>query len=510
MRISIDESAGMLVALQLRVAVVLLIWCVVRRLTHTSSARLQSCLDRLLGAILCLYVVEEVAATGPPLERRVQLRLQVERSRRGSPRSFSLVTASAVLLMVAAHGVAWRPATAEDDAARAAGFELESLVWRPEGLIDLAGSARGAHFWDSTTVAFSPDGRLIATGSGNTTGVLHLWDAPTLRGLALVDRLPGGVESVSFSLDGKYLAAAINNSVVRYDEDRSAEIRIWELSANGLGKEHRLTGFKTSFAALDISRRHVMAAANRRGRVHIFDLSGEHPLERPSLTAQSVWSLAFSPDGRRLAAGGSKRTFVWDMSGPQPQRLGDLDGAALSLAFSGDSKLLATGSFASDPMIQLWSLSGDEATLAAEAALDTKRGIRGVEFVGDTLIGCLGRPEKAMVWSTADGGLRRLDNPPIGDCWAAAWNKKTNHVAVVGEGRLEVWDFNTSPPARTAASQSAIDAPRFRNAAFLENDNLLAGLVSDRPAVYDRRRRELVFQTPHVAETPLSLVASSS
>src|SRR5262249_13673522 len=75
------------------------------------------------------------------------------------------------------------------------------------------------HDGDKLCAAFSPDGKLLATGEGDhdRPGTVRLWDAVTSEQLASLTRQTGRVESVAFSPDGKLLAGTIGDEVKVWD-----------------------------------------------------------------------------------------------------------------------------------------------------------------------------------------------------------------------------------------------------------------------------------------------------
>src|SRR5262249_11402186 len=148
-------------------------------------------------------------------------------------------------------------------------------------------------------LAFSPDGRRLASVAGRSErmgpfgarrpGELNVWDAAT--GKLVFTRLdPDGLRCVTFSPDGKRLAAGGQGGVVRvWDVTREREI----LALPGHTRE--ITGL--AFAP-DSKRLASVALDNT---VQVWNISAVEPLRLEHRS--QLWCLAFSPDGRRLATG---------------------------------------------------------------------------------------------------------------------------------------------------------------------------------------------------------------
>ncbi|KAG6334914.1 hypothetical protein ID866_4175 [Astraeus odoratus] len=237
----------------------------------------------------------------------------------------------------------------------AAGSLAGIAQWMDGGFLKTAALARDAvkflssplkgHTRDVTSVAFSPDGKRIASGSKDCT--INLWDAEI--GLQLGNPLQGhthGVTSIAFSPDGKRIVSGSNDST----------ICLWDAETGSkLGsplKGHTI--YVTSVAFSPDGKQ--IASGSWDKTVCFWD--AETGLQLGSaLKGHTHWvtSVAFSPDGKRVASSSWDKTiYLWDVEvGLQPDTpfQGHTDDIN-SVAFSPDGKRIVSGS--RDNSICLW------------------------------------------------------------------------------------------------------------------------------------------------------------
>jgi WD40 repeat protein len=184
---------------------------------------------------------------------------------------------------------------------------------------------------DVWALAYSPDSRTLASGSGQ--GMVQLWDLVTGREIVTLPEKHEEVAALAFSPDGATLAV-----------NHLGQIKLWDLATMKL--RQTLTGHKDSIRCLAFSPDcSVLVSGAKDWRIKLWDLvSGQ---ERASLIGHldTVAAVAFSPDGKTLASGSFDATVkLWHRAtGQELATLEKHPGRVLSVAFSPDGKILVSG-----------------------------------------------------------------------------------------------------------------------------------------------------------------------
>jgi WD40 repeat protein len=204
------------------------------------------------------------------------------------------------------------------------------------------------HTGEVYCMAFSPDGKRLASGSEDNTA--KVWDFESGKTLLKLGGHEDPVFCLSFSPDGKTLATGAGNKV-----------RIWELEHGEILRV--LEGHTENFDHLIFSSDgKKLAAVNEGNMLTIWDIeTGKSKLMLEGPT-EDVSSMAFSPDNKMLAAGVGNVTKIWDLeSAKTVMTLEGHTNNICSVAFSLDCKRLATGD--EGKKIIIWDLNNQKKLL---------------------------------------------------------------------------------------------------------------------------------------------------
>jgi WD40 repeat protein len=192
----------------------------------------------------------------------------------------------------------------------------------------------GKQRWSATTsltpvrsVAFSPEGKLVA--SGHEFGDLALWEAGSGALLRTLEGHISGVDAVAFADGGLLASASLNGPIHLWDTSTGREIR-------------RLSGHPggTLALAFEPDGKHLISGGDDH-LVRRWDVESGSETRKPGKHAQPVCAIAIAPTGLIATASFSRAIKLWDEHGKETHLIEELKRIPWSLAISADSRVLA-------------------------------------------------------------------------------------------------------------------------------------------------------------------------
>jgi len=283
---------------------------------------------------------------------------------------------------------------------------------------DLATSVFTETFANVMSVAFSPDGTLLAAGMTNSEA--RVWHVPDGKPLLACEGHANWVMSVAFSPDGRLLASGGSDQT----------IKLWDVHTGQCVNTLRgHTGWVRSLAFHPNGT--LLVSGSDDQTIRLWNLSTGQCVN--TLRGHTGWvrSVSFHPDGTLLASGSDDQTIrLWNLgTGQVFKTLHDHTAYVVSVAFSPSGAWLATGS--SDHTIKLWDVSSGQCVSILRG--HTSR-VRSVSFHPDgTLLASGSDDQSVRLWRVEErenrAGYLRTLQVHSGPVWSVTFSSDGRMLA---------------------------------------------------------------------------------
>jgi RNA polymerase sigma factor (sigma-70 family) len=266
------------------------------------------------------------------------------------------------------------------------------------------------------SLAFSPDGKYLATGS-LASGIIRIWDAVQGKEIRQMKGSGTLIGALAFAPKARVLVSGSEEGAVEL-WDTATGIRKWqskqpgEVNAVAFSPDGKtiVAGGGHGYWGTDVKRHEPFLV--------MLDPGNGREIGRVRTDGNSVNSVAFSKDGKVFAVGLGGALRVWEgIGGKERTAQNGHENSVFSVAVSENGKVAATG--ANDGVIILWDL----ATGKEKQRLHGHTGwLRAVGFVpGGKLLASASTDQTVRLWDLATGNeIRRLEGNPEGSLHAIA------------------------------------------------------------------------------------------
>ena len=333
----------------------------------------------------------------------------------------------------------------------------------------------------ANTLAFTPDGKTLASGLWLYSGPIQLWDITTGEKSATLNGEIGAIKALTFSGDGSLLFCAHSPTDAKLNaweiatgrqmlsfsgsqKSRSGGnaplvisqdtrfiagasdniVRIWDIQKKKLHRtfeEDAGVPDRSSLAQTLALSPDAKTLAAGRTTIRLWDVETGNELTELPEQPRVVGVLAFSPNGKILATGNYAGTIlVWNLPTQNhlfPTALAHDTLPILSFAFTTDSQTLASGG--ADGTIRAWDLTNKNRHLMIQGHTGNVRGLQFLEN-GETLFSC-GTDGTFRYWHSETGKERLIPTKQKWYVFSAALSKEGKVIASGSvDGLVRLWD----------------------------------------------------------------------
>ncbi|MBO1058631.1 MAG: hypothetical protein HEQ27_19820, partial [Dolichospermum sp. JUN01] len=290
------------------------------------------------------------------------------------------------------------------------------------------------------SVAFSPDGKYLATG--DSEGRVQIWNAVTGREILTFVGHSNCVNSVAWSGDGLTLASG----------SRDHTVKLWNVQSGDCVRT--LEGHSRSVTSVAWSGDSLtLASGSRDHTVKLWDVQSGDCVRTLEGHSRLVNSVAWSGDSLTLASGSSDQTVkLWNVqSGDCVRTLEGHSRSVTSVAWSGDSLTLASGS--SDNTVKLWNVQSGDCVRTLEGHSNW---VTSVAWSGDSLTLASGSSDQTVkLWDVQSGECVRTLEGHSRSVTSVAWSGDSLTLASGSDDNtVKLWNVQSGDCVRTLEGHS--------------------------------------------------------
>ena len=330
---------------------------------------------------------------------------------------------------------------------------VTSVVFSPDGKIIASGSSDNTlRLWSAEngqeiksltahtnfvkSLAFSPDGKILASGSNDKT--IKLWNVENGQELKTLSAHGDLVNSVIFSPDGKMLASGSSDKT----------IKLWNVVS---GQEIKsLIGHSSYISSVVFSPNgKILASGSWDSTINLWNIKSGQQIKSLATNHNGFFKLDFvrlSLDGKILASKGNETIKLWSVETGQLLKSFRSD-FGRSIEFSPDGKMLASGN---DKTIQLWSVeTGQE----IKSLVGHDSFVSSVTFSPDGKTLASGSYGIIKVWNVQTGEQIKSLTGHNGSVNSIAFSPNRKFLLTgISDGTMKIWDINQNKPLATLIS----------------------------------------------------------
>ena len=304
---------------------------------------------------------------------------------------------------------------------------------------DLSGSVFTDTFHAVEPVAWSPDGALLAAGTG--AGEIRLWRKSDWQIVGVCAGHTGIVWSIAWSPDGARLVSG----------GADATVRVWDVDTHQIA--HVLTGHTQAVTSVCFSPDGAMVASAGLDRsVRLWDARSGVPSALLQGHIGSVSGVAFSPDGALVASSSADWSVrVWAVGSGAVVRVLAHPAEVRAVAWRADGQVLASG--CADHAVRLWDLRSEQLLHTLCRHTDA---LRSLAFSPDGMSLASSGDRLIWLWDTSTGRALRALHGHTGLVVSVAWSPDGAMLASRGDETIRIWSSRTGQLLTTLHGHSAI------------------------------------------------------